>query len=99
MTKSKYEFHQEASLSQKLADQYPLFTMLAGTDREISDRIATLAFLKEEKMIEGDVFEFVLGLLNNLRMSAFATSERTNEITKMGMQLPKAEFVISKFGE
>ena len=41
----------------------------------------------------------MLGLLNVLRLSHFATSEKVNEITKMGLQMPKAEDIISDFDE
>ena len=102
MSKSKYEFYREASLSQKLADKYSLYTMLAGADKEISDKIAILTYLHDpenEKTRVEDPVQWLIGLLNVLRMSAFATSERTNEITKMGLQMPKAEDIISEFGE
>ena len=46
-SKSKYEFYREASLSQKLADKYSLYTILAGADKEISDKIAILTYLND----------------------------------------------------
>lgn len=100
MSKSKYEFYKEASLSQQLADTYPLYTQLAGADREISDMIAVLSYMTKPENIElskTDPIKWLIGLLNVKRMSAFATSEKTNEITKMGLQMPKAEFEVSKF--
>jgi len=39
----------------------------------------------------------MLDLLDVQRKAAFATSEKTNEITKMGLQMPKAEDIISSF--
>lgn len=99
--RSNYQFYQEASLSQKLADRYPLYVQLAGTDKELSDSIATLTYINDPeamKVLEKNPLEWIIGLLNVLRMSAFATSEKVNEITKMGMQMPKAEDIISKFG-
>ena len=106
MSKSKYQFYQEASLSQKLADKLPLYQQLAGTDKDISDSIAVLSYLydpdpkkreRREKLRVENPIQWMIGLLDVLRMSAFATSEKTNEITKMGMQMPKAEDEISKF--
>lgn len=100
MSKSNYEFYKEASLSQKLADSYPLYTQLAGTDRELSDAIALLSYLTDEeniKILQKAPSKWIIGLLNVLRMSAFATSEKTDTLTKMGMHLPKAELEVSKF--
>lgn len=98
-SKSKYEFYQQASLSQKLADKYPLFQKLAGSDRDLSDSIAVLSYLGEQGMLETEDTDFIIGLLDVLRMSRFATSEKVNEITKMGMMMPKGEDIISDFNE
>lgn len=101
-SRTKYQFFQEASLSQKLADKYPLYTKLAGTDKEISDSIAILSYLTDEdanKLVETNPIAWTIGLLDVLRMSAFATSPHTNEISKMGLQMPKAEDIISDFGK
>ena len=96
-SKSKYQFWQEASLSQKLAAKIPIYQILAGTDVQISDSIAVLTYISDPENFKKTAIEFMLGLLNVLRISHFATSEKTNEITKMGMQMPKAEDIISKF--
>ena len=96
-SKSKYQFWQEASLSQKLADKIPIYQKLAGTDVQISDSIAVLTYISEPKNLKKKPIEFMLGLLDVLRISHFATSEKVNEITKMGMQMPKGEDIISKF--
>jgi len=96
-TRSKYQFYQEASLSQKLADKIPILAKLSGTDQEISDSIAVLTYLNDPKSFEKSGIEFMLGLLDVLRLSHFATSERNNEITKMGLMMPKSEDEISTF--
>jgi len=98
-SKSKYQFWQEASLSQKLADKIPIYQKLAGSDPEISEAIAVLETFGELGYIDltEPGFVLVLGLLNARRQALFATSPHTNEITKMGMQMPKGEDVISKF--
>jgi len=36
-------------------------------------------------------WKFIKDLLNEQRKATFATSEKVNEITKMGLQMPKAE--------
>lgn len=95
--RSKYQFWQEASLSQKLADKIPIYQKLAGTDVQISDSIAVLTYISDQENFKKTPIEFMLGLLNVLRISHFATSEKVNEITKMGMQMPKGEDIVSKF--
>lgn len=96
-SRSKYEFWKEASLSQKLSDKIPILAKLSGTDREISDAIAVLTFLNDPENFKKSGIDFMLGLLDVLRLSHFATSERNNEITKMGLMMPKAEDEISTF--
>lgn len=98
-SKSKFQFWQESSLSQKLADKIPIYQKLAGSDPETSEAIAVLETLGALEYInlEEPGFELVLALLNAKRQALFATSPHTNEISKMGMQMPKGEDIISKF--
>ena len=98
-SRSKYEFWKEASLSQKLAHKIPIYQKLAGSDVQISDSIAVLSYINDPENFKKSPTEFMLGLLNVLRLSHFATSEKVNEITKMGLQMPKAEDIISDFDE
>ena len=93
--RSKYEFIQEASLSQQLAARVPLYQKLAGSDRELSDSIAVLSYLGDRGMMNKKDLEFILGLLNVLRLSHFATSEKVNEITKMGLQMPRSDNIVT----
>lgn len=91
MTQSKYEYYQQASLSQQLAAKIPIYQKLAGADYNISRTIGILEVLGEHGIIdlESQGFKLILDLMNIQRKAAFATSERVNEITKMGMQMPK----------
>lgn len=88
---TKYMTYQQASLSQKVSYKIPILRDLAGSDPIISDKIAVLSYLKEKNMIPHDAADFALGLLNVLRLSHFATSERTNEVSKLGLMLPKQD--------
>ena len=91
---SKYYTYQQASLSQKVSFKTPLLRNLAGTDKEISDSIAVLSYIRDpEKMkkLEKDPILWTLGLLDVLRLSALATSEKINEITKLGFMFPKED--------
>ena len=90
-SRSKYEFYKEASLSQQLAYRIPIYQKLAGTNQELSDSIGVLWYLGEKGIMDKKDTEFILGLLDVLRLSHFATSEKVNEITKMGLQMPKSE--------
>jgi len=92
-------FRQGVSLSQQLSAKVPLYQQLAGSDRELSDSIAVLSYLGKQGMMNKKDLEFILGLLDVLRISHFATSEQVNEITKMGLQMPKSDNIIGNFEE
>lgn len=106
-SRSKYQFYQEASLSQKLADKVKIgkdlkiYPKLAGSNPELSKTIGTLLVLQELGYLSKDdpKIQLLLAILDVQRMAEFATSPQTNEITKMGMQMPKAEDIISTFSE
>jgi len=90
--RNKYQVYNEASLSQKLAYKMPEYQQYAGSDPEISEQLAIFNVLIDMKVIkETKEIKILRALLNERRKAAFATSERVNEITKMGMQQPKAE--------
>lgn len=91
---SKYYTYQQASLSQKVSFNTPMLRLLAGTDQEISDSIAVISYLdnpEKQKLMSKDPIKWVLGLLDVLRLSHLATSEKINEITKLGFMLPKKD--------
>ena len=92
-SRSKYEFYKEASLSQQLAYRMPEYSEYAGSDPDISKTIALLNHLHKHKLIDlkDPNWKFVKDLLNEQRKAIFATSPKVNEITKMGLQMPKAE--------
>ena len=43
--------------------------------------------------LETKGMKLLMALLNMKRQELFATSEKVNEITKMGMQLPKSDAI------
>lgn len=96
---SNYQFFQEASLSQKLADKDSDYVQLAGADPAISKKIQRLKWMVKHGLITEEFAEPIIELLDGDRKAAFATSDKVNEITKMGMQMPKKEDLISKFHE
>lgn len=94
MSRSKYEFIQEASLSQKLANKDSDYVELAGANPKISRTIQRLKVLAKHKIINLKDFQLILDLLNGDRKALFATSEKVNEITKMGLQMPRGEDIV-----
>lgn len=88
---SDFEFRQQTSLSQRLGDKIPLLQILAGTDPETSIAIATLDFVSDPENWKLSPIKFTMGLLNARRLALLATSERFNEISKMGFMLPAKE--------
>lgn len=98
-SRGKYEFYQEASLSQKLAHKVlynnkQIYPRLAGADPETSLKIGRLIVLRKNGFLDAipePTFNLIMDLLNMERMARFATSEKVNEISKMGMQMPKEE--------
>jgi len=101
VTRSKYQFFQEASLSQKLAARHEEYSEYAGSDPKTSLKIARLNILAEFKIIDlnDPTFKLMKALLNEKRKALFATSEKVNEITKMGLQMPKAEDIVGLIEE
>ena len=93
MPQSKEWFRQGASLSQQLADNIPIYQQLAGSDPETSEAIGFFLILGKLGYIdlEESSMKLIMELLNVKRQARFATSERNNEITKMGMQMPKSD--------
>jgi len=89
--KSRDDFRVQASLSQKVSFDNELLQKLAGSDPQISDGIAVLSYINDPKNLEKSGIEFVLGLLNVLRLSHLATSEKTDIISKLGFMLPTKE--------
>ena len=100
MPQDKEWFRQGANLGQQLGDQIKLgetrvYPQLAGSDPETSEAIGFFLVLDElgDIDLEEPSLKFLMAWLNIKRQALFATSEKVNEITKMGMQLPKSDVV------
>ena len=89
--KSSDDFRVQASLSQKVSYDNELIQKLAGSDPQISDSIAVLSYINDPENLKKSGIEFMLGLLNVLRLSHLATSEKTDIISKLGFMLPAKE--------
>jgi len=99
MSQSKFVAYQQASLSQKVSHLNPLLKLLSGTDQDLSDSIAVISYISDPENRKLSSTDFVLGLLNVLRLSHLATSPTTNEITKLGFMLPKEEALVTDYNE
>lgn len=97
MTKSKAEFQQESIMARQLSFSDQDFQELAGADPKTSLKIQSLKDLQTLGIIDKNdpLVKMMLVLLNGRRKALFATSERVNEISKMGMMLPRGVEVYS----
>ena len=97
MTKSKEWFRQGASLSQQLAysKEGKIYQKLAGSDSKTSVLIGRLLILGKFNIVnlKDPAIQLVLAIKDVERKALFATSPHTNEITKMGLQMGKADAV------
>lgn len=100
-SQSRYEFREQASLSQQASDKEARLKRYVGTDQAISDKLADLDTLVEEGLIseKDSRIKYMKRQLDNRRLARLATSERLNEITKLGFMLPKSDNIISSFDE
>jgi len=89
---SDYAFGRTASLSQRASSENPMLQKTVGSDTEISDSIAVLTYLNDPETFKKSGIDFILGLLDVLRISHFATSEKTDIISKLGFFSPQKEF-------
>ncbi len=89
------EFRYQASLSQQVSDKDEIFKKLAGSNPELSKSIGVLLVLCEKGILDKNDPNMILtlALLDVQRKAEFATSEKTNEITKMGFMLPKSDAI------
>ena len=97
-SRSKEWFRQGASLSQKLSAEMSEFADYAGTDPRVSLKLARLRILGQHGLIDmkDPEIELMWDLLNEDRKALFATSETTNEITKMGLMMPKKDAIVTE---
>lgn len=89
---SDYAFGKTASLSQTASADNPMLQKTVGSDPKISDSIAILTYITDEekiKLMNENPTQWILGLLDVLRISHFATSEKTDIISKLGFFSPR----------
>lgn len=96
MSQSDLEFYKNALMGQKLAHNQKDYVQLAGADAKTSKKIQRIKVCGRHGILDMDdpFISMILDFLNGDRMAIFATSERTNEITKIALQLPKGPNVV-----
>lgn len=84
-------------MSQQLAAIDDDFIELAGSDPKTSLKIQYLKDLIQLGILDKDdpLINMMLVLLNGRRKALFATNDRSSDITKLGLQMPKSRKVIS----
>ena len=90
-SRSKYQFYQESMMAQRVAHKMPEYSQYAGTDTRTSVTLSRLKIFVDEGIIDpkNPGIHLIRALLNEKRKAMFATSEKVNEITKLGFMLPK----------
>lgn len=89
---TKEEFIRGVSLSQKLSFHDEDYRLISGSDPEVSKAIGFITVLIRKGYLKRtDEIDLLLSLLDMDRKVSFATSDQTNEITKMGLNLPEED--------
>lgn len=83
--------YQEASLSQKASYRNVKLRKYVGTDPDISKKLAKLNVLMAFGIInkKDPLITLAYAILDEQRIAEMVTSERFNEISKLGFLLPK----------
>lgn len=89
--RSDYDTRQEAAMSQQLADIDNDYIELAGSDPKISKKIMRLKNFRKLGWISKEEADLMLLFLNGDRKAAFATNEKSSDVTKLGLQIPKSQ--------
>lgn len=89
-SQGKYYDYRTSSLGQKVSFTHKMLRKLAGSDQELSDSIAVLTYIEDTKKEKKNIKWFI-GLLDVLRQSHFATSEKTDILTKLSFMFPKED--------
>ena len=92
---SDFEFRQQGLMSQTLSDIDPIFRDISGCDKETAEAIGIFVVLGQHNIIDlkSSSWALVMDILKVKEKVSLATSDKTNEITKMGFRMPKKDLV------
>lgn len=82
---------QITTLGQELASKFPNMMEYMGADIEIAKSIAILNVLVDKKMISAESIDLVKAILIEQNRAIFASSEKTDNLTKLSLGLGKEE--------
>jgi hypothetical protein len=82
---------QTSTLGQELADKFPNLVEYMGSDIEIAKSIAVLNVLVDLKLVSAESVKLVKALLIEQNRATFASSEKTDNLTKLSLGLGKEE--------
>jgi len=94
-SRNDFEFRQQGLMSQTLSDMDPIFRDISGCDKETADAIGVFVVLDQHKVIDlkNPSWALIMDILKVKVKVSLATSDKTNEITKMGFRMPKKDLV------
>lgn len=87
------DFFEKISLAQKISAKHREYQEYTGSDMELAKGIANLNVLIELGIISEEVAKLPKALLVEQNKASFASSEKTDVFTKLGLLYPKAERV------
>jgi len=82
---------QTSTMGQELASSYPAYQDYMGADVEIAKSIAILNVLVKMKYLKESDVSLVKALLIEQNRATFASSEKTDNLTKLGLGVAKQE--------
>jgi hypothetical protein len=85
------DFFEKISLAQKISDKDPHIKKYAGSDVELAKQIATLEVFRDYAILPLEESQFIIDLLVEQNKATFASSEKTDIFTKLGLLFPKKE--------
>lgn len=88
------DLFEKISLSQKISAADPHIKDYVGADVELARSIALIHVLRDEKIVSEELTNLALKIMIEENKSTFASSEKTDIYSKLGLMLPKAERVI-----
>jgi hypothetical protein len=94
-SRSDFEFRQQGLMSQTLSDLDPIFRDIAGCDKKTANAIGLFTILGEHNLVDlkSDSWSLIMDILKVKVKVSLASSDKTNEITKMGLRMPKKDLV------
>lgn len=89
------DFFEKVNLAQKIAFEKKEMELYAGSDVEIARILGLLTALEKEGFVEEGEFKLIKTILQEQNKATFASSEKTDIYTKLGLMKPQKEASIN----